>query len=346
MHRQPYDASVPGAAPPVSVIIPTFNQAAYLPEAIESVLAQDYPDLELIVVDDGSTDETPEVIASYRDQLTHIRQDNQGAAAALNAGLRVARGEMICWLSSDDAFLPGKIGRQVATLVAYPAAGLCSTGWETIDAEGHVLRRYLSMDWVHPDQVVSIFWRNTINGTTVMIPKAVLDEVGPFDERMRADADGDMWLRIADHREIVTLPEVLARYRVHAGAQTRDRKLVQTWKTEVRMPWMRSGNIARRVRRADGKNAPVILALIGEDLLRQGLPRLSRSLLVASVRSGIAPREQLRLFRSLVGVKLSPALPRVRSTIRRMGQSGRRVAARLPGARRTATVIRGRRPRT
>lgn len=98
--------------PLVSVVVPTYNQANYLRSAIESVLTHDYPNIELIVVDDGSTDATPEVLRDYGDAIVLIRQPNRGAANPLNEGIRAARGTYVCWLSSDDAFLPGKLRRQ------------------------------------------------------------------------------------------------------------------------------------------------------------------------------------------------------------------------------------------
>ena len=333
---------MPDTTPLVSVVIPTYNQASYLREAIDSVLAQTYGPLELIVVDDGSTDDTPDVIASYSGRMTVIRQPNSGAAHALNVGLRAARGELICWLSSDDAFLPNKVARQVAALADHPAAGLCCTGWETIDADGRTLRLYPTVQWIHPDPVIAIFWRNPINGTTAMIPRPIFEELGYFDERLPADVDGDMWLRIADRREIVTVPEILARYRVHAAAQSRDLSLMRRWKAEVRMVRVNDGTIVRRVRSHEGKNAAAVLARIGEDHVRQGMPRLGRALLVASLRTGLATREQLRLAGSLWAPGLSvPAL-----SITRVGRTGarsmRRLASRVPGLRVVHRAIRRR----
>jgi glycosyltransferase involved in cell wall biosynthesis len=332
-----------GHDPLVSVVIPTFNQASYLREAIDSVLGQTWVERECIVVDDGSTDGTAEIIASYGERIVALRQPNRGAANALNAGIRAARGELICWLSSDDAYLPEKLERQVAGLRARPDAGLCCTGWETMDAAGQVLKQYQEPNWVHPDQLVSIFWRNPINGTTVMVPRRVLEAVGPFDEELRADVDGDMWLRIAARWPIVTVPGILARYRVHDAAMSRDLGLMHASKTRVRLARIDDGSLVARLRAADGPHAAAVLARIGSDQLRQGLPRLARALLVRSIRSGLAPAEQGHLLRVLVVRARPSVMRRLPGRLREIRRSGRRAVGRVPGVRQLARAIRSRR---
>lgn len=330
------------ADPLVSVVIPTYNQASYLREAIDSVLSQTWANRECIVVDDGSTDETAGIIASYGDRIVPLLQENRGAANALNAGIRAARGQLICWLSSDDAYLPEKLEKQVAALRERPDAGLCCTGWETMDAAGTILKRVAAPAWIHPDPVVSIFWRNPINGTTVMLPRRVIDAVGPFDELLVADVDGDMWLRVAARWPLVSIPEILARYRVHAAAMSRDTALMTASKTRVRAAWIDDGTITRRVRSVDGQAAPAILARIGVDMRRQGLPRLARALLVRSIRSGLAPADQGPLLRAVVGDAVPAGIRSVPHTARVFAR-GRRAAARVPGVRRLARFVRSRR---
>ena len=333
---------MPVVSPRVSVVIPTYNQASYLREAIDSVLQQTWTARECIVVDDGSTDGTPAIIASYGDRVVAMRQDNRGAANALNAGIRAARGELICWLSSDDAYLPTKLERQVAALLERPDAGLCCTGWETMDATGRTLKRYEESAWIHPDPVVSIFWRNPINGTTVMIPRAVFDAVGPFDENLVADVDGDMWLRIAGRWPVISVPGILARYRIHDGAQSRDKPLMFRSKTQVRLPVLLDGTIAGRIRAVDGRDTPKVLATIGLDVRRQGLTRLARALLQVSLRNGLAPVEQGRLARALATTATPTWIRGLPIRVRRALVATRHIAARIPGARRVARDLRRR----
>ena len=130
----------PTDTPLVSVVIPTYNQARYLGDCIDSVLAQSYAAIEIVVVDDGSTDATPNVLAGYGDRINQIRQTNHGAASALNRGIRASRGAFVCWLSSDDAFTPDKIARQVTAFRDEPSLGLSFMGFDTVDADARESR--------------------------------------------------------------------------------------------------------------------------------------------------------------------------------------------------------------
>lgn len=122
----------------VSVIMPVHNGAQFLREAIESALAQDYTPVEIIVVDDGSTDATPQILASFGSRIRHIRQTNSGAAAARNAALQASRGEYLAFLDADDLWLPQKLRVQIDYLGSHPDVDLVASSWkvlsETADA--------------------------------------------------------------------------------------------------------------------------------------------------------------------------------------------------------------------
>jgi glycosyltransferase involved in cell wall biosynthesis len=135
----------------VSVIIPTYNRSHYLARAINSALAQKYSPLEIIVVDDGSTDNTPNVIASFRDQIIPVRQDNMGVSAARNLGLQIARGEYIAFLDSDDFWAEEKLLEQIRTLEEHPDCDVSYTWWTTVDEHGHFKRFF------HPNAEGSVF---------------------------------------------------------------------------------------------------------------------------------------------------------------------------------------------
>ena len=234
-------------APLVSVVIPVYNQGQYLAAAIESVLAQKYEPIELIVVDDGSSDDTPAVISQYVDRISSIRQSNHGASHALNHGIQASQGSLVCWLSADDEFLPGKLHAQVEAFAVEPELWLCSTGFDVVDAAGNMVRRNPTTRWRHPDPFVAVLWENPINGSTVMVRREVFDQVGFFDTSLRADVDADMWLRIAPFGRIVQLQGAFLRYRVHGASLSANRPLMIDSMTRVRLPHVESGRLRSRL---------------------------------------------------------------------------------------------------
>ena len=323
--------------PLVTVVIPTYNQASYLPAAIQSVLEQDYPNVELVVVDDGSTDATPGVIAGYGDALVHLGQPNRGAANALNAGIRAATGSLVCWLSSDDVFLPGKLRRQVDAFREDPDLGFCYTGFVTMDADGRDLRDKSDVPTIHPDLFVSVFWANPVNGSTVMMPKAIFDEVGPFDETLRADVDGDMWLRVLKTRRARYLPGASLRYRVHGAALSADKPLMRASKSQVRRARLRDGSLVARLRASDPSAVAATLARMSAHYTKIGIPDVGRALLRASFRAGLAWPEQRPAATGAVLAATPEPVKRGASRLRRAPRAivrrVRRVGRRVVGPR-------------
>lgn len=181
--------------PKVSVIIPTYNRADRLKTAIDSVLGQTYPFFELIVVDDGSTDGTPDLLATIRHPIRVIRQENTGVSAARNRGIQTASGELIAFLDSDDYWLPDKLAAQVAFFNDHPQAVICQTE-ETWIRNGRRVNPKLR----HRKYPGMIFEKSLplclISPSAVMMRKSLLDEVGLFDESLPACEDYDLWLRI------------------------------------------------------------------------------------------------------------------------------------------------------
>ena len=215
-------------APLVSAIIPVYNQERYLRLAIDSVLAQTFRDFELLVVDDGSTDTTPEIIASYGDRLRSFRKPNGGGASALNFGIREAQGKWIAWLSSDDLWEPTKLARQIAALERRPSAAFCHADAYVIDSEGGIReRQFLPNPSTRRARMLLLIRGCFINGLTVLIRRDVFDEVGLFDEEDRLAYDYDMWFRIAPRYDFVHVPEPLARYRIHPGQASRNKEAIE-----------------------------------------------------------------------------------------------------------------------
>ena len=210
-----------GKTPFVSVIIPAYNRAEFLPEAVESVLGQTYRNFELIVVDDGSTDETPAILRHYGEALRVIHQKNRGPSAARNAGIRVARGEWLSFLDSDDYWLPRKLERQVNFLQSHPEARICYTEeiWYRNGRRVNPAKKHRKFSgWIYLRMLPLCI----VSPSSVMIHREVLQEVGLFDEELPAAEDYDLWLRIGARYPIFLLKEpLIVKRNGHEGQQSR-----------------------------------------------------------------------------------------------------------------------------
>lgn len=181
--------------PLVSVVIPTFNRAAWVGEAIDSVLMQDYTPIELIVVDDGSNDTTPQVVQPYVSALTYIQRPHRGVSAARNHGVTASRGELLAFLDSDDLWLAGKITTQVALFAQYPQLQACYTDEIWIRRGVRVNPRHIHRKhsgWIFHQSLP----RCTISPSSIMLRRGQWDRLGGFDEQLPACEDYDLWLRL------------------------------------------------------------------------------------------------------------------------------------------------------
>lgn len=197
--------------PAVSVVIPAYNAAWCVRKAIASVLAQTFPDFELLVVDDGSTDDTFDVLASYGDAIRVIRQYNGGLSNARNAGIRESRGEFVAFLDADDWWLPDKLVRQVTLLRAEPGIGFDSTAARVEDPDGRLLNLWACTACTVP-LLPRLFDANgdiAGSGSAVMVRRRLFDSVGGFDESLRSLEDVDMWMRLAAVTDYACIDEPL-----------------------------------------------------------------------------------------------------------------------------------------
>jgi glycosyltransferase involved in cell wall biosynthesis len=197
-------------SPLISCIVPVFNDERYLAEALDSILAQRYRPLEVIVVDDGSTDQTPAVAARYRSEIIYLRQNKAGAPVARNSGLRAARGDFVAFLDSDDLWHAEKLERQMARFEARPDLDVCLTYLQNfwipeLKAEeerfkGHRLAQPL------PGYVTQ----------TLLARRRSFDKVGPFSQFMPVGDPADWFLRAAECGLVMeTIPDVLVYRRMH-----------------------------------------------------------------------------------------------------------------------------------
>lgn len=203
--------------PLVSIVIPCYNQGHYLRQAIDSVLSQDYPRIELIVLDDGSTDGTQAVLASYPDRFYRESHANMGQAGTLNKGWRMSKGEILSYLSADDFLLPGAVGRSVETLVAAPEIVLTYCDFSRVDEESRALWQVRTPDFSYRDLAVGIICQP---GPGVFFRRDAFERAGFWNERLRQSPDYEYWLRLGLEGEFVRIPEVLAAYRMHGESQS------------------------------------------------------------------------------------------------------------------------------
>lgn len=203
----------------ISVVMPCFNAEKYLREAVESVLKQTYPYVELIVVDDGSTDNTKAILRSFGDRVRLLEQKSLGAGPARNAGIKCSKGEFIAFLDSDDYWSPECLEKLHSALVNSKAA-LAYCGWQNIGLEGPAGRPYIPPDYELHDKL-RIFLRSASPWPihAALTRRNIMEEVGGFDEQWPSCEDYDLWLRIVVTRPVLLVEEVLSFYRHHKQLQ-------------------------------------------------------------------------------------------------------------------------------
>lgn len=208
----------------VSVIVTTYNQSRYIEDTLRSVFNQTYPPLEVIVVDDGSTDDTPERLARVGEKIRHIRQKNQGVASSRNTGVAHAQGQYVAFLDGDDLWEPEKLAVQIAAATECPQSGLIAVDGVEFDDHG-VLQPSLLRDvrkelGIKDDQIVNVpYYEHSLDGcpiwtvSQVMIPRSVLHDVGPSDRKISWGSDYDLYLRIAEKHDVTFITKRLVKWR-------------------------------------------------------------------------------------------------------------------------------------
>ncbi|APW59898.1 glycosyltransferase family 2 protein [Paludisphaera borealis] len=213
--------------PPVSVVIPSYNRGRLLTQTIDSVLRQTVVPSEIIVVDDGSTDDTEARLVPYAGRIHYIRQDNQGVSAARNRGLRKASGQLIAFLDADDVWHPRKLEMQLAVFDGRPDLGLLGTGqfdWPTT--------AFPEVDPNDSGPLIPVTWwqlavKNYLTTSSVVARRRVLDLAGDFDTKMQGPEDRDLWLRVAEVAPIAYLNRPLTGYRIVPGSVSQQAQVCQ-----------------------------------------------------------------------------------------------------------------------
>jgi len=210
------------ATPAVSIVIATYNRAALLPQAIDSALAQEYADLEVLVIDDGSTDETAEVLASYGARCSPERfrfhaQANAGQARALNRGYQLARGELLAYMCDDDLFDPTLVSTLARALVRRPDAAAAYPGYRLIEADGTVADTWLPLPYT---TTTALTHHDTIIGPCGLARRAALEASGGWDPQYKWAGDFIMWMGVAQWGPVIRVDQPLASWRKHGSALT------------------------------------------------------------------------------------------------------------------------------
>jgi O-antigen biosynthesis protein len=289
------------APPLVSVIIPTYNRAHVLTPAISCVLNQTCADIELLVVDDGSTDDTAAVVTSFSDaRVRYLRQEtNRGASAARNVGLRRARAQFIAFLDSDDDWSPDKLARQLEVFAANGSdTGLVYTGVERVEADG---RRTTQRPEAHGDIYRELLWHNAIHGggSNVMLRRNVVASAGFFNERLQAIEDYEYWLRIARFFAVAFVDAPLMRYHDSPASGRRSRALevnlaARWWFYETYAEEMRRAGVAhmfllhtaRWAVRYGGADLPMVRPFVTRAVREKPTSRMAVATLLEAVVPG------------------------------------------------------------
>jgi nucleoside-diphosphate-sugar epimerase len=233
--------------PAVSLVIPAYNKAAHLAEAVESVLGQDYPRLDLIVVDDGSTDGTPGVLEAFGSRVRRVRQPNAGQSAAVNRGWSMTDGELVGYLSADDVLAPHAVSTLVEALAGAPEA-VCAYGdYQLVDARGRVVRDVVAPDFDFRAMVLRLMCPP---GPGVLFTRSAAAAAGWWNTSLRLLPDQDFWLRLGLSGPFVHVPGTLARFRAHEGGLSFAAPSPELAGEYVRVveDWFAAGNVPAELR--------------------------------------------------------------------------------------------------
>jgi glycosyltransferase involved in cell wall biosynthesis len=295
----------------VSTIIPVFNGAATIADAIESVLLQDFDgERELIVVNDGSTDSTPAIIASFNDRIRVVNQSNRGLAAARNAGAKAASGEFLAFLDADDTWTPDKLARTVGRLETNPSAVLAYSDIFAIRDNGHSDASPITPALAHAPSISELLerWWPILPSTVVMRHEAFMRTGGFCEQFRRAYEDVDMWLQARELGEFEFVPSPLVRYRTTPEMERMERYEADypVFRSRVRA---RYGRRCRKLLRATQEAYVASLGHRGLIAMQAGDTTSARRLFLrALAHQPRDPRTILRLARSLLPRRISRTL--------------------------------------
>jgi len=216
--------------PLVSIVTPSYNMAAFLRETVESVLAQDYPRIEYLVMDGGSTDGTLEILEHYKDRLRYVSRPDRGAAEAINRGFQMSHGSIFAWLNADDTYLPGAVSTAVRHLMSDPDLAVVYGQAYWVDDQGKILRSYPTQPF-NPDLLRRECF---ICQPACFIRGAAFQQLGMLDPALEFAFDYDLWIRMSKRYRLGWRPEYLATSRMHGASKTLGRR-AQVFRENLRL---------------------------------------------------------------------------------------------------------------
>ena len=207
----------------VSVLIPSYNMAHYLPQAVQSALAQSYANLEIQIIDDGSTDATPQIVRQWDDhpRVRVHRQSNGGLSHARNQGVALSGGPFIAFLDADDVWAPEKLSLQMRLFQGRPELGVVYSGYERMDDEGHPLPTgptHMHRGWVSGPLLIE----NFVPASSAVVRRECFERHGGFDVALRTGEDYEMWLRLSPYYQFDFVAQPTMRYRIWGGQMSKD----------------------------------------------------------------------------------------------------------------------------
>lgn len=275
--------------PLVSVVIPVFNAEEFIADTVESALSQTYPNVEILAVDDGSSDSSAQILSEFGESIRYLSRENGGPAAARNTGISAARGTYIAFLDADDLWEPDKLAAQVELMEHNPEVGLVHTGSVVFDStrEYPFRSKQLPKLMAPSEAFPALFSGNFISTSTVLARSKLFSSLGSFDESMDffAVEDYDMWLRFACNAGIGFIPEPLLRYRLHAEGISKNINRSYRNETNVINKWYASGSdcLSHLTLKPRDRYANIACAW-ADDLLWAGTTREAVDLLIRSLK--------------------------------------------------------------
>jgi glycosyltransferase involved in cell wall biosynthesis len=257
-------------SPVVSVIIPTYNSVHFVTQAIASVLAQTFQDFEVLVIDDGSTDNTKEVLKKkYGDKIHYLFKTNGGVSSARNFGIEKAKGKYLAFLDADDIWLPEKLEKQISLLEAAPEIGLCYAGAIVVDEDLNP-KNYVEAEQYEDATEGLLLKMNILILSSSFIRSEIVRQTGGFDSEFSTCADKEYWLRLSLLTKLAPVEDYLVKYRQVSGSMSSDPKLSKTDTLNVLRKFFGSADLPAKYKKLENKAFSNSLMVISGEFLHNG----------------------------------------------------------------------------